>query len=80
MMNVKIMNVLDEKNEDMLYGIKIQLSTRRAIFIAKGDSLMAFKIKQEAEDQAIEVKAYLEANQNLEDVFRNDKTIKVIKF
>ena len=79
-MKAKTMQVLDFKADKMLFGVKIMVNNRRAIFVAKEKKILALQTEQEAQNEADEINKYLIAHPELEDVFKADKTLKVALF
>ena len=79
-MKAKTMQVFDINSSDLKFGVKIQLSPRRAIYVANEKEIMSFETKKEAETQAIEVNKYLAENPQLESVFNDIKKLQEISF
>jgi hypothetical protein len=79
-MKAKTMQVLDFKAKEMLYGVKIMVNNRRAIFVAKDKKILALPTEQEAQNEADEINKYLLVHPELEKVFKEDKTLKVAIF
>jgi len=80
LMKAKTMQVFDINSSELKFGVKIQLSPSRAIYVANEKEIMSFETKKEAETQAIEVNKYLAENPQLESVFNDNKKLQVISF
>lgn len=79
-MKVKLMMVLNKKNiGTCYYGVKIQLTPRRAVFVAEKDQLFHTEVKGEAEIKRIQVeKSLLEDDSIMEFLVANPKVQVVI--
>jgi hypothetical protein len=79
-MKAKTMKVLDFNSSELMFGVKIIVNNRRAIFVAKDKRLVNFKTEVEAQKEADEINKYLIEHPELEKVFVENKTLKVAQF
>lgn len=79
-MKASTMQVLDQNRTNLSYGVKIQVTNHRAIYVAQEEKLLSFETKKQANIRVDEVNRYLATQPQLEDVFYKNKTIKVLNF
>lgn len=76
-MKAKTMEIFNKsKPETNFFGVKIQLSTRRAVYVANKKGLYCYPTQSEAEIKANEVNQYIVDNPDLEIKLLSDKTLK----
>ena len=77
-MKAVTMDVLNIENpEEKLFGVKIKVSKNRDIFLMKDKSIRCSKFKSEAHEWADKANEMLIAKPELQQVFNENKTIKV---
>lgn len=79
-MKAKTMKVLDFNSPKLLFGVKIMVNNRRAIFVAKDKKIIALQTELEAQKEADEINKYLTTHPELEKVFVDNKSLKVAQF
>lgn len=79
-MKAKTMQVLDFNSPELLFGVKIMVNNRRAIFVAKDKKILALQTEIEAQKEADEINEYLNTHPELEKVFVENKSLKVAQF
>jgi hypothetical protein len=79
-MKAKTTQVLDFNSSELLFGVKIMVNNRRAIFVAKDKKILALQTKIEAQKEADEINRYLTTHPEIEKVFVENKYIKVAQF
>ena len=79
-MKAKTMQVLDFNSPELLFGVKIKVNNRRAIFVAKDKKILALQTEIEAQKEADEINEYLNTHPELEKVFVENKSLKVAQF
>jgi hypothetical protein len=78
-MNVKLMKVLSTKDLDAeLFGVKIQLSPRRCVYVAEGNHLFSTTSKDLALLKLKEVQNMLEADPQIIKNLQDAVKVKVI--
>lgn len=77
-MEAKIMDVLNIKEQEQkLFGVKIQVTRSRSIFLMKGSSVETFETEIEANERVGQVNKMLSEKPELEQKFKDNPTVKV---
>lgn len=72
------MDVLNiEEPEKKLFGVKIQITRSRSIFLMKGNSVETFETEIEANERVGQVNKMLSEKPELEQKFKDNPTVKV---
>lgn len=82
-MKASTMSIFDKrKPEAELFGVKIQVNNRRAVYVAKNGEkqLLCVSTKKEAQVEADSVNDFISKNPDFEAKLNSDKTIKVVLF
>jgi hypothetical protein len=80
-MQAKTMKILDTNNPDQhLFGVKIQVNSRRAVFVAEHNELFSCETEVEAQEKANKINIYISNHPELYQRFLEERNAKVINF